>query len=98
MNKRFTNLRNCLRSCDITDFEIVYVDYLRSKGRCLDRFYFSFKPNNDILFVLQWVVMRNKPFTEINNRLTRNLLNADRISSKTFLKYIRSPIPLVEEK
>lgn len=96
-NKGFTNLRNHLRSCVGPDFEETYLKNLRDAGGCMDNFCFNSKRDNDVFKIIQWVIMRNQPLTEVDDPLTRDLFHVSHISSKTLRNYILSLVPVVEE-
>lgn len=99
VNTGYTNLKNHLRSCVGSDFEEVYVDLLKSskgKGR-LDSYGFINSKEKDVFQVLEWIVMRNHPLSEVDNQLTRTILTTKPISSKTLRKYILSLTPHVEK-
>lgn len=93
----YTNLRNHLRSCVGEDYEQVYLDHLKKAGGVLDSFCFSSSRDNDAFKLIEWVVMRNQPICEVDNSITRGLMNVSPLSSKTLRKYILSLVPLVED-
>lgn len=64
----------------------------------MDKFFYSSPRDNDVYNLLEWIVMRDQPITEIDNVLTRSLFNVQPVSSKSMRKYILSLVPLVEKR
>ena len=99
VNTGYTNLKNHLRSCVGDDFQQIYRDLLKSskgKGR-LDRFGFINTREKEVYKVLEWIVMRNHPLSEVDNELTRSILTTKPICSKTLRKCILALTPHVEK-
>lgn len=95
----YTNLKNHLRSCIGESYESVYVGLLKTskdKGR-LDSYGFVNKREMEVYKLLQWIVMRDQPLSELDNELSRDLFRTKPISSKTMRKYILALTPLVEK-
>jgi hypothetical protein len=85
LNTGYTNLKNHLRSCVGKDFEQIYLDIVKSckqKGR-LDSYGFVNEREKEGFKILNWIVQRNQPLNEINNEITRDIVNVKPISSKT---------------
>ena len=97
ITKGITNLRNHLRACIGDDYEAKYLDHLNKCGGRLDGFCFTNTRDNDVFKILEWVVMRNQPLSEVDDPLTRSLFNVKPVSSKSLRSYILSLTPLVED-
>ena len=63
----------------------------------MDGFCFTNTRDNDVFKILEWVVMRNQPLSEVDDPLTRSLFNVKPVSSKSLRSYILSLTPLVED-
>lgn len=97
-NKGYTNLRNHLRCCVGENFEEIYLEHLKSCCGKLDSFVYSSPKDSDIFRLIEWIIMKNQPITEVDNEITRSILNIKPISSKSLRKYILSLVPLVEDE
>ena len=96
--KGFTNLRNHLRSCVGPNFEDVYNNYLKKCGGRIDNFYYTCPKDADVFKGMEWDFMRSQPITEVDNQITKGILNVKPISSNSLLKYVLSLVPLVEDE
>ena len=94
----YTNLKNHLRTCIGEDYEQVYLDHLRKAGGVLDNYCFSSARDKDAFKLIEWVIMRNQPISEVDDPLTRSLFNVSPICSKSLREYILSLTPLVENE
>ena len=95
--KGYTNLRNHRRSCVGENFEQIFVQHMKKSDEVLQIFCFSSYRDADVFKLMKWILMCDQPLIEIDNPLTRSLLNVEPVSSKSIRKYILSAIPLVEE-
>ena len=68
----------------------------KTRGR-IDVFGFvNKKEHQDVYYVLEWIMMYFLPLSEIDNELTRSILNVGPVSSKSLQKYVMSLVPQVE--
>lgn len=95
-NSGWTNLRNHLRVCVGPNFEDVYREHEAQAGGNIDGFFFNSTRDSEVFQLLEWLVMRNQPLSELDNDLTRRLVKAKPIHSQTMRKYILNMVPLVE--
>lgn len=92
-----TNLRNHLKSCVGEQFEQIFIDHLCNAGGRLDNFCFNSLRDSDVFLLIEWVVMRNIPLLEVDDPITRGILNISLVPAKTIRKYIFSLIQIEEE-
>lgn len=94
----FSNLRSHLLSCIGPNYEQIFRE---QKTRCngtLDSFSFVNNRDSHVFDLLEWVIMRNQPLTEIDDPITQRHFNKQRISSKSLRKYILNLTHVTEEK
>lgn len=96
--KGYSNLRNHLRTCVGEEFEEIYLSHLRDAGGVLDKFVFSSARDSDVFRIIEWVIMRDQPISEIDDSITRSILNVKPICSSSLRRYILSLVPLVEDR
>lgn len=95
----YTNLQNHLRTCIGPNFQDIYLDLVKSsknKGR-LESHGFISRRQIEVFNILNWIIMRNLPISEVDDKDTRSILNTKPISSKTLRKYILALTPHVEK-
>jgi hypothetical protein len=95
----YTNLKNHLRSCIGDNFLGFYDDLVKSskdKGR-LDSYGFINKREKEVYDLINWIVDRNQPISEVDNVVTREMFKTKPICSKTLRKYILALTPNVEK-
>ena len=95
----YTNLKNHLRSCIGDNFLGIYDNLVKSskdKGR-LDSYGFINNREKEVYNIINWIVDRNQPISEVDNAVTRNMFKTKPICSKTLRKYILALTPYVEK-
>ena len=77
-------------SCIGNNYESIYTDFQKTskENRRLDSYGFINEREKIILKLLEWVVIKNIPLVDLNNELTRGILNTKPISGQTIRKYI----------
>lgn len=91
----YTNLRNHLRTCIGPNFEDVYKS--SSGQRTLEQLGLTNRRDREVHDLIDWIVSRNQPFSEVDHEVTRRVLRSERICSKTIRKYILNLVPIVEK-
>jgi len=92
----WTNLKNHLRSCVGPNYEDVYHEHLKHAAGNIEGYFFGSPRDTDVFQILEWVVMRNQPLSEVDNKLTRALFKCKPVCSKSLRTYILAMIPIVE--
>lgn len=92
----WTNLRQHLRACVGADYDKLYQERLEKSGGTISGYFLASPRDTDVYQVIEWIVMRNQPISEIDNYLTRAIFRTKPLSSKSIRKYILSMVPLVE--
>jgi hypothetical protein len=86
-------------SCIGDNFLGIYHDLVKSskdKWR-LNSYGFINKQEKEVYNVINWIVDRNQPISEVDNVVTRDMLKTKPICSKTLRKYILALTPNVEK-
>lgn len=91
----YTNLRNHLRTCIGPNFEDVYKS--SSGQRTLEQLGLTNRRDREVHDLIDWIVSRNQPFSEVGHEVTQRVLRSERICSKTIRKYILNLVPIVEK-
>ena len=86
-----------MRSCIGPNYLEIYNDQKKLAGGCIDGYFFTSTRDADVFQLLEWVIMRNHAFAEVDDILTRNLMKVKSLSSKQLRKYVLSMTPLVEQ-
>ena len=94
----WTNLINHLRSCVGPNYETIYNDHVTKAPGNIDGFFYGSPRDSDAYQLIEWVIMRNQPLSEVDNELTRAILKCKPMSSKSLRKYILAMIPVVERR
>ena len=94
----YTNLKNHLIACIGSDYGEIYLEKGKDSDNTLHKFGIVNNNIRDTYKWIEWVVMRNIPLMEVDNPLTRKMMESKRsISSKSIRKYMLQMVPLVEK-
>ena len=93
----FTNLKNHLRSCIGPNYLEIYNNRKNLAGGFIDGYFFASPRDADVFQLIEWMIMRNHSFAEVDDILTRNLMKVKPLSSKLLRKLVSSMTPLVEK-
>jgi hypothetical protein len=107
-NSGFSNLRNHLTSCVGKNFEMELQQLLAhsnptTSSSSQTRVQQYFQPiyssrEVDVYKWIEWVVMRHKPLSKVDDSLTREGMKYSAVTSKSIKKYILQLTPLIEAK
>jgi len=90
----WTNLVNHLKTCVGPDYQAMVANHLREqqkgtkKQAAIDAFLISNEKERRAHQIMEWMVRRNMPLSEIDNPLTRDILAPEPFSSKSMKKWI----------
>lgn len=64
---------------------------------CSTTTFYSTPRDSDVFRIIEWVIMRDQPISEIDDSVTQSILDVKSICLPSFRQYILSLVPFVED-
>lgn len=74
----------------------MYRNHVVKSGGNIDGYFFGSPHDRDVYQLIEWVVMRNQPISEVENAIINVFFKTKSVSPHSLRKYILSMVPLAE--